>query len=381
MTRSIRRLAILAAIVLAPACDRGGSDSGGTIRMGLAGPLEASYGISVRQGAELAVEQANARGGIDGRPIELVVLDDRADEGRALEVATTFVNDPSIVAVIGHVNSGTTRAAARIYNDESNPLLEMSPTATSAELSAAGAWTFRVCPTDLTHGPALAEWALSGLDRRRAAVLYANDAYGRGMLESFSRAYRNAGGAIISTDPYLPQLVANMDVIQPYVERAVARGADVFMIAGELDVAQPAYERLRAMGVDAPVIGGDGLLGLEEEAPEATGVYITTGFLPDQPGAAAQQFVQAYQQRYGALPTGDAALAYDAVNLVLQAIGEAGASRRAIRDHVAGIGTTHPAFAGVTGSIAFDENGDAVNKDVAVGTIQAGRLVTARPGS
>lgn len=340
--------------------------------------MEASYGVSVREGAELAVEEANARGGIGGRRIELVVHDDAGDEARAIEVASALVADRSILAVIGHVNSGTSRAAARIYNDENNPLLELSPTATSAELSGAGRWTFRVCPTDLRHGPALAQWARAGLGRSRAAVLYANDAYGRGMLESFASAFRSGGGDVVTTDPYLPQLVDSMPLLQPYLERAVARGADVFMIAGELDVALPALRRLREMGFEGPLVGGDGLLGMEEEAPDARGVYISTGFLPDQPGAAAQRFVQAYQQRHGTLPTGDAALAYDAVNIVLHALEQGADTREAVRDFVAGIGSTNPAFAGVTGSIAFDENGDAVDKEVAVGTIRAGRLVSAR---
>jgi branched-chain amino acid transport system substrate-binding protein len=153
----------------------------------------------------------------------------------------------------------------------------------------------------------------------------------------------------------------------------------MFLIAGELDVALPALDQLRAMGFSGALLGGDGLLGLEEEAPDASGVYISTAFLPDQPGADAQRFVQAYQQRYDALPTGDAALAYDAVNVVLHAIGQGASTRAGVRDFVAGIGTESPAYTGVTGAIAFDENGDAVNKDVAVGMIRSGRLVSARP--
>lgn len=367
---------LLCATLLAACGDR---PSGEVIRIGLAGPMQASYGVSVREGAELAVEEANARGGIDGRRIELVVEDDNGDEARAIHVATRMVDDLSILAMVGHVNSGTTRAAARIYNDAANPLLELSPTATSAELSGAGPWTFRVCPTDLRHGPALAEWARRGLGYERAAVLYANDAYGRGMLESFASAFRNDGGSIVATDPYLPQLVDSLPLLAPYLERAAERGAQVFLIAGELDVALPALQQLRAMGFDGALMGGDGLLGLEEEAPNASGVFISTGFLPDQPGAAAQRFVQAYQERYGALPTGDAALAYDAVNVVLHAIDQGATTREAVRDFVAGIGSETAAYAGVTGSIAFDENGDAVDKDVAVGTIRSGRLVSARP--
>ena len=342
--------------------------------------MEASYGISVREGAELAVAQINERGGVDGRPIELVVHDDRSDPARAIGIATQLTDDASIVGVIGHVNSGTTRAAARIYNDPERALLTISPTATSAELSSAGPWTFRVCATDLTHGPALARWAVGSLGSRRAAVLYANDSYGRGMLASFSGAFREAGGALVASDPYLPALVDSVDLLRPYLERAIARNADVLMIGGELDVAMPALAMARAMGFTGPLIGGDGLLGMEEEAPDARDVYISTGFLADQPGAAARQFVQEYQARFGALPTGDAALAYDAVNLMAMSLGEAGTGRSALRDFVAGIGTATPAFTGVTGAIAFDENGDVVDKEVVVGTIREGRLVSPRSG-
>lgn len=375
---------VLATLLASAACDRSDRDGDATIRIGLAGPMEASYGQSVREGAELAIAHANAGGGVrGGRRVELVVRDDEADPSRAIDVATELVADPSIVAVVGHVNSGTTRAASRIYNRAGGELLEISPTATSAELTGAGPWTFRVCATDLRHGPALAAWARE-LGHRRAAVLYANDAYGRGMLSSFASAFRNAGGTIVSDDPYLSALVDSVDLLRPYLDRALARRVDVLMVAGELDVALPALQLARSMGFTGPLMGGDGLLGLEEEAPNATSVYISTGFLPDQPGEAAQRFVAAYREQYGTLPTGDAALAYDAATIVLRAIDEVGGDRRAVRDFVAEIGQDRPPFQGVTGTIAFDRNGDVVNKEVAVGTIRDGRLVSARarrPGS
>lgn len=355
------------------ACD-GGRDVD-TIRIALAGPLEASYGVAVREGAELAIAEANAAA---DRRFELVLQDDQGDPARAIAIATALTDDPTIVAVVGHVNSGTTRAAAGIYNQGRRGLLAVSPTATSAELSGAGPWTFRVCATDLQHGPALAEWALTGLGRTRAAVLYANDPYGRGILAAFEQAFRQDGGSIVADDPYLAALLDSVDLLRPYLERAIREDADVLLLAGELDAAAPALRLARTMGFDGPLLGGDGLLGMEDEVPDANGVYISTGFLPDQPGADAQRFVRAYVERFGGLPSGDAALAYDATRIVLDAIRGAGTDRAAIRDWVAGIGTTRPAFAGVTGVIAFDENGDAMDKAVAIGTIRDGRLVSAR---
>lgn len=367
--------ALLASFALA-ACS-GGTDTGDVIRIGLAGPLDASYGVSVREGAELAVQQINDAGGIDGRPLELVVKDDGADPERAIEVATSFVDDPTISAVVGHVNSGTTRDAARIYNRADGGLLELSPTATSADVSTAGEWTFRVCATDLSHGPALADWAYGDLARRRALVLYANDAYGRGILQSFEAAFRKHGGDVVSADPYLSDMVDSAAVLRPYLQRGLRGRADLIVVGGEMDVALPALRLARAMGFDGPMVGGDGLLGMEEEAPGAGGVYISTGFLADQPGEKSRAFVGAFRERYGTAPSGDAALAYDAVNLLARGLASAGSDRRALRDWMAGVGSETPAFDGVTGRIAFDENGDPVSKEVVIGTIRDGRLVSA----
>lgn len=371
------RWAAPALAALAIGCSDLATQGPDVIRIGLAGPMDASYGRSVRAGAELAVERINERGGIDGRTVELVIRDDQADPARAIEIAGEFVQDPSVVGVVGHVNSGTTRAAAAVYNDPARPLLAISPTATSPELSEAGPWTFRVCATDLRHGPALAEWALEGLGRDRALVLYANEEYGRGILASFSEAFRAGGGTVVSDDPYLVGLLDSTEVLRPYLRRAMQRGANVLLLAGELDVAVPAVELARSMGFNGPMLGGDGLIGLEQETPAASDVYISTGFLPDQPGAEAQQFVQAYSDRFGALPSGDAALTYDAVTLLAVAIEAAGTDRNALRDHVASIGSSTPPFRGATGEIAFDENGDARDKTVAIGTVRNGRLVSA----
>lgn len=371
-----RLLATASTIGFLAAC--GGGDDAELARIGFAGPLDASYGAAARQGAELAIEEANARGGVR---FELLTRDDGADPARAIDIASEFLDDPGIVAVVGHVNSGTTRAAAGIYNQPRRGLLAVSPTATSAELSGVGPWTFRVCATDLEHGPALAAWALGELGRRRAAVLYANDPYGRGILAAFTQAFRQGGGTVVADDPYLTALIDSVDVLRPYLERAMSEGADMLMVAGELDAARPALELARSMGFTGPMLGGDGLLGLEAELPNAERVYISTGFLPDQPGADAQRFVQAFVERFGTVPTGDAALAYDAARLLIGAIQRVGTDRQRVRDYVAGIGTSTPPFDGVTGTIAFDAQGDAIDKEVAIGTIRDGRLVSARSAS
>ena len=117
----------------------------------------------MRFGARLAVEEINARGGVNGRLIEIVERDDWENPDSAVVVATELYDDPAVVAVIGNGFSGLTLAAAPVYNSGSNPLVQISPTASAPAISSAGPYTFRMCPSDLAHGGALARWARDGL--------------------------------------------------------------------------------------------------------------------------------------------------------------------------------------------------------------------------
>ena len=189
-------LTIAALVILGTAC----SSDQTALRIGLAGPFGEARGRSMRRAAELAVQQINQAGGVRGRQIELVALDDSGRAGRAVEVARQLTEDPSIVAVVGHLTSGATLAAAPVYGG-ATPIPVISPSASSPTLSDASPWIFRVCPTDLRHGAALAAWARDQLHAGRAAVFYLNDEYGRGVRDVFVAEFRERGGEIIANDP------------------------------------------------------------------------------------------------------------------------------------------------------------------------------------
>ena len=106
-------------------------------------------------------------------------------------------------AVVGHLFSGTTLAAAPVYNGGDDPVAAISPSSSSPEVSSAGDHTFRVCPSDLAHGAALAEWVRETLNLERGAVLYLNDQYGRGIRQTFVEHFTRLGGRLESVDPYL----------------------------------------------------------------------------------------------------------------------------------------------------------------------------------
>ncbi len=353
----------------------GCGDGGDAILIGVAGPFDEPRGMSMRNAAELAAREINNRGGVRGRPIELIFRDDGADALRAVEIARSFVADPRIVAVIGHLTSGTMLATAPVYGGGARPLVAVSPSASSPLLSDAGPFIFRVCPTDLLHGSRLADWAVNRLGVRRASVLYVNDGYGRGVAAVFRDSFQQMGGVVVTDDPFL----ADLPGFEPYLQRIRARGGtDALMIAGTRGDAERILPMLDSLRLAVRVLGGDGLSGIEASPVPSEGTYISSAYLPDRPGERNEAFVRAYAEAFdGALPDHRGAGAYDIVYLLTNAIETAGTDRRRLRDHLAGVGTRTAAFEGVTGTIAFDENGDVPDKDIVVGVVRGNRLVTA----
>jgi len=364
--------AVLLAVVTAACGPRAGDD----IQVGLAGSMGSTGGIAVRQGANLAVEQINARGGIGGRRLALVVKDDGGDPRKAIVVAGELRDDPRVVAVVGHVNSAATLAAAAVYNDPRHGVAELSPTASSPQVTQAGPWTFRVSPSDLAYGPALARWSRAR-GQRRAAVLYVNDDYGRGVATSFAEAFGREGGQVVEADPYLDEVLSTGTGVEPYVRRAMSRGIDVLLIAGTAADAEKILPVVRRLGFAGRVMGADGLLGIETHGAVGEGVFVAAAFFADAPGAAAKAFVADYRRAYRQPPNADAALAYDAVQVIGRALAQAGTDRARIREYLEGIGTRSAAVEGVTGTIRFDRNGDLARNEVAVGVVRGGTVVTA----
>jgi branched-chain amino acid transport system substrate-binding protein len=363
----------LAALLAGLAACGGASDE--TIRIGVVGPTQLIYGQSMSAAAQLFQEEIDAAGGIDGRRVELVIRDDAADGETAIGIATAFAADPTVVAVVGHVTSGAELAAAGVYEDSG--LVAVSPSATSPAVSRAGAWIFRVCPSDIAHGLALARWVRNGLSHERVVVLYANDAYGRGVLAGFAGEFEDVGGTILSRDPFLTETTQDSAGVDPDLRRAIARGAEAIVIAGLANEAAAIITAARRLGFDGPILGGEGLLGVENAGPVTEGVYVSAPFLPDGTTGDAREWVEAYAAEYGTPPDAFAAQTYDALRLLAHAIDAVGADRTAIRNYLASVGDERPAFDGVTGTIAFDANGDVPDKSVAIGQIRDGRVRSA----
>src|SRR5213080_3331160 len=345
----------------------------GPVAIGLAGPFSQPRGASMLRAAQLAVNQINARHGIRGLPLELRIVDDSGSEDTAVRAAERLYADPTVVAVVGHLSSGPTIAAARVYGAGPNPVAMISPSASSPDLSGVSPWVFRVCPSDLQHGPELARFAWQTLGARRAGIIYLNNDYGRGVRGTFAAEFTRLGGDVVETDPYIPATAS----LEPYLSRMRRGGADVLLLAAERPGAELALREMRSLGLRWPVLGGDALTGIEADGALAEGMRLSSAYLPDRSDERNVAFVADYARAFpGQRPDHRGAGAYDSMLLLARAIDKVGADRKAIRDYLARVGRGQPPFEGVTGPIVFDGNGDVAGKTVVIGLVRDGRLVT-----
>jgi branched-chain amino acid transport system substrate-binding protein len=365
---SARLGAALIGLVSLAAC--GGASR--PIQIGVAANFTDPLSLPIRYGAQLATEEINATGGVNGRPIELVEREDYADADSAVVVATDFYNSP-VVAVIGHGFSGPTLAAAPVYNGGTNPLLEIAPAASAPAVSDAGPYTFRVCPSDLAHGAALARWAHDRLGYSSAAIFYTNSEYGRGIRKAFEAEFGRLDGTVTGAFPYL----GDTPEVAPYIDLMTRdKRAQFMVIAGYDPDARTILTEARKKKLTIPAMGGDGLEQIYLAGPVANGTYVTSSYFPQTDTPVNKRFVVAYHKRFpeAGEPNGSGAAAYDAVYMLRDAIARVGTDRQKLRDAFAGIGTTTPAYEGAMGTIAFDSAGDVPSLRIYVGVVRNGTM-------
>jgi branched-chain amino acid transport system substrate-binding protein len=334
------------------------------VTLGAAGPWNEGYGAMNKRGIDLALEEINSKGGVRGRPLRLIARDDAADGAKAASIAQEFVQTPAVSAVIGHVNSSTMVAAAKIYD---GVLPAVSTTATSPDLSGISPWVFRVIASDSATGVELGRFARR-LGHSRVAILYENDSYGRGLADAFRRSF---DGTIVTVDP-IPSGSADYE---PYIAFLKRTDPGLVFIAGTEGSGMAILREARRQQLSADFLGGDGWTGIVGE-PAAEGAYVGAPFTAADERQEAQRFVAAFRARYGMTPDGNAALAYDATKLLAAVIEETGPDRRAIRDRLAAL-DDRTAYRGVTGAIRFQRNGDPVGKTVVIARVDHGELTPA----
>jgi branched-chain amino acid transport system substrate-binding protein len=323
----------------------------GTVTVGAAGPWNAAYGRANRNGIELALEEINASPNwATHRHLQIIFANDSGNGVRASKVAQEFVDSSNVVAVVGHVNSSAMVSAAHVYDKH---LAAIATTATSPALTGISPWAFRVISSDSTNGLTIARF-VDKIGRKRAAILYENNTYGRGLADNFRRSFH---GQIVSIDPINE---GAEQTFEPFVSWYKMSHPDVVFVAGTDASGYAFLKEARRQQLTADLIGGDGWQTL---APSelAEGIYVGAPFSAQDTRPEVQAFVKAYEKKFSAVPDGNAALAYDATKLLAAAIEKVGPDRQKIRDFLAGL-SNGDAYRGVTGKIRFRNDGDPVEK-------------------
>jgi branched-chain amino acid transport system substrate-binding protein len=354
-------LALVAGTALAGCSGRTEDD----IIIGAAGPFAETRGEMSRLGALLAIKEVNASSRLHGRRLALRPLDDSARGVTAVRVAEAFVDDPAVVAVVGHVTSGAMMTAARVY--DAGGLPAVATTASSPDLSGISPWVFRTIASDSTVAIAMARHA-TRMGVKRAAILYENDSYGRALARLFRRHF---AGEVISTDP----IAAADSNFEPFVAYYRQKQPEVVLFAGAEGGALRFLREARRQRLPAAVLGANSIVGIATADPAtAEGTLIFAPFTPADPQPVVQRFVQAFTKEYGRPPTSHAALAYDATLVIARAIEHAGPRREAIRDWLTAL-DDGSAVPGVTGPLRFQSSGDRRGSDAIVTRVRDGVLV------
>ncbi len=372
---SIAFTVLLAATLAGSGCQppAGGDAGGDKVRVGVFMSLTggtANFGISSTNGIQMAKDEVNAAGGINGKQIELLVQDDRSDATEAANIVTKFVSQDRVHAILGEVASSRSIAAAPIAQNAKIPML--TPSSTNPEVTRAGDYIFRSCFIDPVQGAAIAQFGAKSLNAKRAALMVdrAND-YSTGLEKVITEVFTRLGGQIVVTQSYQAQ---DQD-FNAQITSIKGSNPDVVFVPGYYGDVALFAKQARDKGLTVPLVGGDGwdsaqLYQIGGSALD--GSFFSNHYSPYDTDPKVVKFVGDYQKRFGSVPDALAATAYDAAHIMFDAIKRANSlDGKAIRDALAAT----KEFPGVTGTVTFNENRDAVKPIVMVKIEPGGKYV------
>lgn len=319
----------------------------------------AAYGVNSDRGVHLAAELANQQGGVLGRKIHVVVEDDQSKAGQPAAAVKKLISNDHVVAVIGEFSSSLSLEAAPICQAEKIPMV--SPGTTAPSFTDKGDYIFRVCYIDPFQGYVMAKLALSTLHAKSAAILVAvNQDYSVGLAKFFREYFTGHGGTIVNEMSYS----SGDKEFRPQLTAIKAENPDVIFAPGYYAEGGLIAHQARSLGIKSILLSGDGWDSprtIELGGSAIEGAYFSTHFSPDSDAPQVVNFVSAYRAKYGETPDTTAALGFDAMGVILDAIKRAGTTDGPLlRDALAHTKDYH----GATGNISFDEHRNVVKPAV-----------------
>jgi branched-chain amino acid transport system substrate-binding protein len=365
----LRKLLIVAAAVGLAACpNRNGGDQpveANQIVVGEYGSMtgsEATFGQSTHNGLTMAVDEINAAGGIKGKQVKLVNYDDQGKTSEVGTAVTRLITNDHALAIIGEVASSLSIAGGQIAQQHGVPMI--SPSSTNPKVTETGDYVFRVCFIDPFQGYVMARFATDGKDKsglgiKKVAILIdQRQAYAQGLAKDFETSLGKLGGAITGKESYQG---GDQDFSAQLTKIKSSAPEAIFIPGYYTDVANIA-KQARQLGLTVPLLGGDGWESVQEIGGDALqGAFFSNHYSSDEKRPEVQGFVDKYVKRYGKKPDSMAALAYDAMGLLKNAIERAPKiDHKDVRDAIAATKD----FQGVTGKITMDANRNATKPAV-----------------
>lgn len=401
---TVKAGAVIAGLILLAACgtnktentapgQSGGCDtSKGRLVLGVVAPLSggvSSIGLSIRNAAEVAVDQANQQCTLKGYQLVLEPQDDQATPQVGVQAATKLAANPAVVGVVGPFNSSVGQSIQPVFAEKS--MVQVSPANTNPSLTKGNdpaspkrpfITYFRTCTTDAFQGPYAADYLVGKAGKKRIAVVTDGKTYGKGIAEEFSKQARKLGARIV-TEQTVGEKDTDFSSVLGKVKQA---DPDAVYFGGEFPVGGPLSKQAAAMELNVPLMGGDGIYDPRFiELGGRQGDLATSVGAPTELQQTARDFIAAYNRKnfkdsYG----GFGAFSYDAANVIINSLattlgtnGRWNESQRGILlDNVAKYKGN-----GATGAIAFDRFGDSTNKVLTVYGVDNGKWKVVETGS
>jgi len=354
----------------------GGGDEGtgttgntDTIKIGLNYELSgdvATYGKASVEGIEMAIDEINAAGGVLGKQIELVSVDNKSDASEVVSVATKLMTQDGVVAIIGPATSGNFKAEEPLAEQNGIPILSGSATADDVTVDANGVkeFAFRLCFNDSFQGKAMATYASKELSAQKAVIIKDNSSdYAIGLADNFRSTFESLGGEIVDEEAY----VSTDKDFNSILTKIRDKEFDVIYLPGYYQTAGLIIKQARDLSIAVPILGADGfdspILAELAGATALNDVYFTNHYSSLDQDPTVTAFVEAFKAKYNKEPDAFNALGYDCGHFIADAITRAGsADPAAIKDALAATKD----FTGVTGSFSMDENHNPVKSIVVI---------------
>lgn len=349
----------LLTLVLAVGCASSKAGDSNTIRVGVNYELtgnNATYGTNLNDGLQMAIEEINQQGGVLGKKIESVILDNKSDATESANVSTRLATRENVIALLGPATSGATKAAIPAAMDNKIPLISASATADDVTLNADGSvkeYVFKTCFNDSFQGVMMAQFGYNELGLKKASVLADTTSdYAQGLSKAFQETFAELGGEVLSVEAY----AAGDTDFRAVLTNLKGKNPEFLYVPGYYEEVGLIIRQARELGLDVPILGGDGYESpklLELAGKDALNqVYYSSHYSPMDDSEIVAAFKEKFRAKFNKEPDAFNALGYDLGYLLADALERAG---EADSEKLKVALQETEGFVGVTGTLTIDQ--------------------------